>query len=109
MYPKYICFMDETGYNTLQKKDGHNAGKINIVGVDNVSRSECNSSDHCFTLLPITAATIKLFMCVVIFQSQQKEVPVRWQLGINVRVQPEKYEMRNIVFDEATTNHGPGK
>ena len=24
-------------------------------------------------------------------------------------MQPEKYEMRNIVFDEATTNHGPGK
>ena len=34
---------------------------------------------------------------------------MRWQLGINVRVQPEKDEMGNIVFDEATTNHGPGK
>ena len=28
-YPKYICFMDETGCNTLQKKEGHNAGKRN--------------------------------------------------------------------------------
>ena len=48
-------------------------------------------------------------MCVVIFQSKQKEVPVSWQSGIDVRVQPEKDEMGNIVFDKATTNHGPGK
>ena len=27
MYPKYISFMDETGCNTSQNKDGHNAGK----------------------------------------------------------------------------------
>ena len=32
-----------------------------------------------------------------------------WKSGIDVQVQPEKYEMGNIVFDEATTNHGPGK
>ena len=48
-------------------------------------------------------------MCVVVFQSKQKEVPVRWQSGIDVRVQPEKDEMGNIIFDEATTNHRPGK
>ena len=34
---------------------------------------------------------------------------MRWQLVIDVRVQPEKDEMGNIVVDEATTNHGPGK
>ena len=39
MYPKYICFMDETGCNTSQKKDGNTAGKRKIVGVDNVPRS----------------------------------------------------------------------
>ena len=89
-YPKYICFMDKTGCNTSQKKDGHNAGKRKIVAVDNVPRSECNSSDHRFTLLPITAATGEVIMCVVIFQSKQKEVPERWQLGVDVRVQPLK-------------------
>ena len=79
------------------------------MGVDNVPRSECNSSDHRFTLIPITAATGEVIMCVVIFQYKQKEVSVRWQLGIDVRVQPEKDEMVNIFFDKATTNHGPGK
>ena len=44
-------------------------------------------------------------MRVIILQSKQKEVPVRWQLGIYVQVQPEKDEIGNIVFDEATTNH----
>ena len=39
MYPKYIFLMDETGCNTLQKKDGHNSGKRKIVGVDNFPRS----------------------------------------------------------------------
>ena len=48
-------------------------------------------------------------MCVVIFQSKKKEVPVRWQSGIDVRVQPEKDEMGNVFFDKATTNYGPGK
>ena len=26
-YPKYICFMDKTGCNTSQNKDGHNTSK----------------------------------------------------------------------------------
>ena len=38
MYPKYICFIDKTGCNTSQKKDGHNASERKIVGVDNVPR-----------------------------------------------------------------------
>ena len=101
--------MDETGCNNLQNKYGHNAGERKIVGVDNVPRSECNSSDNRFTLPPITAATGEVMMCVIIFQSKQKEVPVRWQLGIDVQVQPENNEMGNLVFDEAATNHGPGK
>ena len=29
MYPKNICFMDETGCNTKQNKDGNNVGKKN--------------------------------------------------------------------------------
>ena len=29
MYSKYICFMDETGCNTSQNKDGHNTGEKN--------------------------------------------------------------------------------
>ena len=48
-------------------------------------------------------------MCVVIFQSKQTEVPMRWQSGIDVQVQPEKDEIVNIVSDKATTKHGPGK
>ena len=34
---------------------------------------------------------------------------MHWQSGIDVRVQPEKDEMGNKVFDEAVTNHGTGK
>ena len=101
--------MDETGCNTSQKKGGHNTGETKIVGVDNVPRLQLNISDHRFTLLPIMAATGEVIMCVVIFQSKQKEVPVCCQLGIDVRVQPEKGEMGNVVLDKATTNHGPGK
>ena len=71
--------MDETGCNTPQKKDGHNAVERKIVGVDNVPRSEYNGSDHCFNLPPITAATGEVILCVKIFQSKKKEVPVRWQ------------------------------
>ena len=83
----------------MQKKDGHNVGERKIVGVYNVPRSECKCSDHRFTLLHITAETGEIVMCVVIFQYKQKEVPVSWQSGIDVRVQPEKDEMGNIVFD----------
>ena len=39
IYPKYICFMDETECNNSQKKYGRNAGEKEIVGVDNVPRS----------------------------------------------------------------------
>ena len=100
------------GRNRMQyfaKKDIHNAGKRKIVGVDNVRRSECNRSDHNFNPPPITAATGEVIICVVIFQSKQKDVPVLWQSGIDVGVQPEKDEMGNIVFDKATTKHEPGK
>ena len=34
---------------------------------------------------------------------------MRWKLGIDVQLQPEKDEMGNVVFGKATTNHGPGK
>ena len=84
MHPKYICFMDKAGCNTSKNKYGQNADKRKIVGVDNVPRSECNSSDHRFTLPPLTASRGEVITCVVILQSKQKEVPVCWQSGIDV-------------------------
>ena len=80
-----------------------------IVGVDNIPRSEYNSVDHRFTILPIPEATGEVIMYIVIFQSKEKEVPVRWKSGIDVQVQPEKYEMGNLLFDKSSTNYGPGK
>ena len=62
MCPKYMSFIDKTGCNNSKKKDGHNAGGKKIVGVDNVPRSECKSSYHRFTLLPITEAIGELII-----------------------------------------------
>jgi hypothetical protein len=53
-HPDYILFGDETGCNTSQKKDGHIAGTKYVVGRGQVPKTQCATTDHRFTLLPIT-------------------------------------------------------
>jgi hypothetical protein len=57
LHPDYILFGDETGCNTSQKKDGHEGGKKFVVGRGQVPRTSCSTTDHRFTLLPITSAS----------------------------------------------------
>jgi hypothetical protein len=59
----------------LTKKDGREAGTKYVVGGGQVPRTSSVTTDHCFTLLPITAASGECVNCVVIFQGKLSKIP----------------------------------
>jgi hypothetical protein len=106
-HPDYILFGDETGCNTSQKKDGHEAGTKYVVARGQTPRMQASTTDHRFTLLPITSASGEPVICVVIFQGKSKEIPADWVSGIDTRVEPVRGEDGEIRTDGI--NYGPGK
>jgi hypothetical protein len=106
-HPEYILFADETGCNTSQKKDGHEGGRKYVVGLGQVPKMSCVTTDHRFTLLPITSASGLPVMCIVIFQGKNENVPASWQSGINISIRPVRDDAGNIKQDES--NFGAGK
>jgi hypothetical protein len=107
LHPDYILFGDETGCNTSQKKDGHEAGTKYICASGQVPKTACVTTDHRFTLLPITTASGEAVVSVVIFQGKSSEVPGNWADGIDVRVEPLRGENGKIRTDGS--NFGKGK
>jgi hypothetical protein len=106
-HPEYILFADETGCNTNQKKDGHQAGTKFVVGIGETPKTTCSTSDHRFTLLPITSATGLPVMCILIFQGKGPAVPASWKSGIDIRLSPVRDDDGKIAIDER--NFGKGK
>jgi hypothetical protein len=106
-HPDYILFGDETGCNTSQKKDGHEAGTKYVVARGQTPRTQSSTTDHRFTLLPITSASGEPVICVVIFQGKSKEIPANWVSGIDSRVEPVRGEDGEIRTDGI--NYGEGK
>ena len=86
--PAYLLFPDETGCNTSKKKDGNVAGTKFIVERGTVPQSMASTTDHRFILLPFTSKNGEAVCCVIIFQSKQKKVPLYWQMGFDVTVDP---------------------
>jgi hypothetical protein len=109
LHPDYILFGDETGCNTSQKKDGHEGGKKFVVGRGQVPRTSCSTTDHRFTLLPITSASGEVVICVVIFQGKSAEIPANWATGIDTEVQPVRGADGKIRVDSESGNFGKGK
>jgi hypothetical protein len=107
LHPDYILFGDETGCNTSQQKDGHEGGRKYLCGKDQVPKTSCVTSDHRFTLLPITTASGEPVVCVVIFQGSSKDVPGSWASGIDIQLEPTRGENGKIRTDES--NFGKGK
>jgi phage terminase small subunit len=107
-HPDYILFGDETGCNTSQKKDGHEAGTKYVVARGQTPRTSCSTTDHRFTLLPITSASGEPVICVVIFQGKTSEIPSHWTTGIDTRVDPVRGSDGRIRMD-GEFNFGPGK
>ena len=107
IHPDYILFGDETGCNTSQKKDGHEAGTKFVVGKGQVPRTSCVTTDHRFTLLPITAANGEPVICVIIFQGKSSEVPASWASGIDILLEPTRGADGKISIDDC--NFGQNK
>ena len=55
--PEWILFADESGFNTLQKKDGHVGGQKFVVERGTTPQIMALTTDHKFTLLPFTSAS----------------------------------------------------
>ena len=106
-HPEYILFGDETGCNTSQKKDGHAAGTKYVVAVGQVPKTSCVTTDHRFTLLPITSGSAGPVLCVAIFQGKGSQVPAIWTSGIDITITPVRDSDGNIAKDES--NFGSGK
>jgi hypothetical protein len=72
-----------------QKSDGHEAGTKYVVGHGQIfTKTSCVTTNHQFTLLPITLASGKPVICAVIFQGKLTKIASHWASGINTQVEP---------------------
>lgn len=95
--PAYILPANKTGWNKIQKNDGHQAGQRYVCERGTVPSQAVLSTDHCFTLLHITSASDEAVFCVVIFQTSNKnlEIEQQWISGVNYSVRPVMVENWN--------------
>jgi hypothetical protein len=107
IHPDWILFGDKMVCNTSQKKDGHKAGTKYIVGINQVPQTKCVTTDHRFTLLPLTAASEDPMICIIIFQGKASEVSTAWASGIDIKLEPVRDSRGNIEVSES--NFGKGK
>ena len=101
-----VFFADECGFLTSMKKDGNIAGTKFVVERGTIPQMRACTNDHRFTLLPVTSASGNAVCCIVIFQSELEEVPIHWQSGIDITVEPVKGADGKI---DAKLNLGEGK
>jgi hypothetical protein len=86
--PEFVLFVDETGSNTKQLKDGKVGGEQFIVSKEDAG--QCApigaTTDLHFTVLPFLSATGEAVMCAVIFKSDLdiSKIPVSWKTGIDI-------------------------
>jgi hypothetical protein len=108
-YPEMLFFADEAGLNTSQKKDGNQSGQKFVTGRGQTPKIICSSTDHRFTILPLTAGNGDAVMMVVIFQKGNDEgVPANWHSGIDIFVEPILDENEDPdIFNE--NNYGKDK
>jgi hypothetical protein len=59
-----------------------------IVGRGQVPKTLRSTTNHQFTLLPITSASGEPIICVIIFQGKSSEIPSHWVSGIDTWVDP---------------------
>ena len=88
--PEFVLFVDETGSNTNQLKDGRVGGEQFILPKEDAG--QCGpigaTTDIHFTVLPFLSATGQAVMCAVIFKSDLdiSKIPVSWKTGIDITV-----------------------
>ncbi len=85
--PKWILFADESGFNTLQKKDGHVGGQKFVVERGTAPQIMSSTTDNKFTLLPFTSASGKAVCCAIISQGKG-DVPATWRTGVDHSITP---------------------
>ena len=83
--PEWILFADESGFNTSQKKDGHVGGQKFVSEGGTAPQIMASTTDHKFTLLPITSASGEAVCCAIIFQGKG-DVPSTWKTGVDHNV-----------------------
>ena len=108
LYPERVLHMDETGCNTNMKTDGRVGGKKYIA---EAGSGKANLAAACtdirFTVLPITNSLGRAVLCVVIFQSEQKNIPASWITGIDINgIGPSKQDPTDFM-DIKTMATGP--
>lgn len=59
LFPESMCFLDETGCNTNQKKDGQHGGETHLGEAETSRASIPAASQHLhFTLLPVKRSVL---------------------------------------------------
>jgi hypothetical protein len=86
----------------------YEAGTKFIVEHGQVPKTSSVTNDHRFTLLPLTAASGHVVICVVIFQVKSSKIPAIWASGIDAKVEPVKGS-DDIIKMDGKENFGPGK
>jgi len=86
-WPHLLMFMDETGSNANQKKDGQ-VGRKRFIAEKRRRVELCSiASDIKWTLTPIHNARGEPALCVIVFQSEAKSIPFSWTTGIDPTVE----------------------
>jgi hypothetical protein len=85
-HPDRVYFFDETRCNTNQKEDGQAGGSTYIKRKGISAERPAIATNIRWTLIPITNALGHAVCCVVIFQTNSKEIPANWIHGIDIFV-----------------------
>ena len=108
-HPNYVLFMDETGCNTNQKKDGKVGGERYVLPVDGSGIGAIGSTtDLHFSCACFTSGSGAPVMCAIIFASEKpaKEIPMAWKTGIDRRIDIKGHTFDMDFIEEHTKSSG---
>ena len=85
LHPQYVVFVDETGSNTNMRTDGQRGRQRVIAESGFDGHQEAIVTDLRYTTMGFTCATGEPILCVVIFQSENKDgIPKAWVTGLDI-------------------------
>ena len=108
-WPHLVNFMDETGCDTNQKKDGQIGRSHYITEKGRRVELQAITSDVRWTVLPIHNARGEAVCCVIMFQSDAKNIPFNWTTGIDPTMDVDPGMLNTESETWIRDNFGPGK
>lgn len=108
-HPDQVLFVDETGCDTNQKSDKNVGGRLYVLPTNETDGGKVGATSEIhFTVLCFSNANGTPLMCAVILKSTkaQRELPLRWTFGIDIRKNMISGKNEAEVFDYNSGKNG---